>query len=240
MLRYPKLRWTSEFTMTTSGNQSTPTEALSGLADELHDVGAMHAPILEREKVEPQEGNVPLSLWFIAMIAAWALGNGYYLGRYSGGFKALVFDERAAGLPVVGSGKPPGEVDMAVLGKRTFSAMCMPCHQETGMGLPGQFPPLAGSEWVNASGHARLVRIVLDGFTGPVDVEGKAFNNTMVPWRDTLDDKQIAAVLTYVRQSWGNKGAPVDVDSVRTLRNKTKDHAGQSWTTELLKAIPEK
>jgi len=217
-----------------------PTESLSGLADELHDVGAMHAPILEREKVEPQEGNVPLSLWFIAMIAAWALGNGYYLGRFNGGFKALVFDEKAAGLPIVGSAKPSGDVDMAALGKRTFSTMCTPCHQETGMGLPGQFPPLAGSEWVNASGHDRLVRIVLDGFTGPVDVEGKAFNNTMVPWRDTLDDRQIAAVLTYVRQSWGNKGAPVDVASVKTLRDKTRDHAGQPWTAQLLKAVPDK
>src|SRR5260370_39871809 len=113
--------------MTAPGNQSVATESLSGLTDELHDVGAMHAPILEREKVEPQEGNVPLSLWFIAMIAAWALGNGYYLGRYSGSFKALVFDEKAVRLPVVGSGKPPGEVDMAERRKHTPSPICLPC-----------------------------------------------------------------------------------------------------------------
>src|SRR5258708_26748953 len=170
MLRCLKRRWTSESTMTAPGNQSVPTESLNSWVDELHDVGAMHAPILEREKVEPQEGNVPLSLWFIAMIAAWALGNGYYLGRYSGGFKALVFDEKAAGLPVVGSGKPPGEVDMAVLGKRPLSTMCMPCPQETGLGLPRPFPPPARSEWGNASRPAPPVRLFLSCFSGPVDV----------------------------------------------------------------------
>jgi len=225
--------------MPDSGNQSAATHSLSALEDERHDVAAMHAPMLVREKGEPQEGRVPPSLWLIAMIAAWVFCSGFYLGRYSGGFKALVFDEKATGLPVIASTMPPGNVDMAALGKRTFTTMCMPCHQETGLGLPGQFPPLAGSEWVNVAGHGRLVRIVLDGFTGPVDVEGKPFNNTMVPWRENLNDLQIAAVLTYVRQAWGNKGAAVDVASVKDLRDKTKDHAGRPWTAELLKAVPE-
>src|SRR5258708_3846182 len=113
-------------------------------------------------------------------------------------------------------------------------------NQEPGLGLPGLPPPLGGSDWVNAAGPARLVRIVLDGFTGSVEINGQKFSNTMVPWRDTLSDEQIAAVLTYVRQAWGNKGAPVGADNVKAIRDKTKDHAGQPWTAELLTAVPEK
>jgi mono/diheme cytochrome c family protein len=226
--------------MTPDVNQQAPTEPLSRTEDDRNDVAAIHAPILSREKAEPQEGLEPAPFWFITMIGALLFWGGYYLGHFNGGFKALVFDEKASGLPVVASAGPPGEVDMVVLGKRTFTAMCAPCHQETGLGLPNQFPPLAGSDWVNATGHARIVRIVLDGFTGPVNVNGQPFNGTMVPWREAMNDEQIAAVLTYVRQAWGNKGAPVTVVDVKTLRERTKERAGQPWTDELLKAVPEK
>jgi mono/diheme cytochrome c family protein len=226
--------------MTSDVNLPPPAEPLGHIEDELTDVATIHAPILTREKSEPQEGLEPAPFWFIPLIGAVLFLAGYYLGHYNGGFNPLVFDEKASGLPIVAFARPPGEVDMAVLGKRTFMTMCTPCHQETGLGLPNQFPPLAGSDWVNAAGHARLVRIVLDGFTGPVEVNGKSFNNTMVPWRGTMSDEQIAAVLSYVRQAWGNKGAPVGVDNVKALREKTKDRAGQPWTAELLKAVPEK
>ena len=226
--------------MTPAPNQPAPAESLSRLEEERYDVAAIHSPILAREKAEPEEGLVPPTLWFIVMIAALVFWAGYYLGHYSGGFNPLVFDERATGLPVVAPSGPPGQVDMVALGRRTFSTMCSPCHQETGLGLPGQFPPLAGSDWVNAAGDARLIRIVLDGFTGPVEVKSQKFSNTMVPWRDSLSDEQIAAVLTYVRQAWGNKGAPVDVNSVKAIRDKTKDHAGQPWMADLLATVPEK
>ena len=226
--------------MTPAANQPAPANSLSRLEEERYDVATIHSPILAREKAEPQEGIFPPTLWFIVMIAILVFWAGYYLGRYSGGFNPLVFDERASGLAVVSPSGPPGQVDMVALGKRTFATMCSTCHQETGLGLPGQFPPLAGSDWVNAAGHARIVRIVLDGFTGSVEVNGQKFSNTMVPWRDTLGDEQIAAVLTYVGQAWGNKGTPVGVDNVKAIRDKTKDHAGQPWTAELLTAVPEK
>jgi len=217
-----------------------PTPKLDAHEDhELHDVMQIHTAILRREKAEPQEGLEPMPIWLAALFGALLLWGGYYLGRYNGGFKPLVFDEKSSGLPIVAA-KPPGSVDMVVLGKRTFTAMCSPCHQETGLGLPGQFPPLAGSDWVNTAGHARLVRIVLDGLNGPLEVNGQPFNNAMPPWRDSITDEQVAAVLTYVRQSWGNKAAAVPVDDVKAIRDSTKDRANQPWTAELLKALPEK
>lgn len=128
---------------------------------------------------------------------------------------------------------------MVALGKRTYGTMCAPCHQDTGLGLPGQFPPLAGSDWVSTPGHTRLIHIVLDGLSGPIEVNGQPYNNAMPPWRDSITDEQVAAVLTYVRQSWGNKAAAVPVDDVKAIRDSTKDRANQPWTMETLKAIPE-
>lgn len=205
---------------------------------ERFDVADVHAPVLTREKPEPQEGLEPTPLWLIALMGTLLMWGGYYLGRYNGGFNPLVFDEKASGISVVTT-KRVGAVDMVALGQRTFTAMCAPCHQDTGLGVPGQFPPLAGSDWVNAPGHDRLIRVVLDGLSGPIEVSGQPFNGTMLPWRETLNDEQIAAVLTYVRQAWGNQGAAVSVEAVNALRDQTKDRGARPWTMETLNGIPE-
>jgi mono/diheme cytochrome c family protein len=197
------------------------------------------APIV-REHAEPHEQYPPISLWLIAMMCALFAWGGFYLGHYSGGFQPLVFDEHAKGLaaaPAPGG----GVVDMAALGKRVYSNNCQPCHQESGLGLPAQFPPLVASEWVLASGHSRLIRLVLDGIQGPIEVKGESYNGAMPPWRDVLSDTDIAAVLTYVRSSWGNQASPVTVDEVKAIRDKTKDRPTQgSWTAAELLALPER
>jgi len=107
------------------------------------------------------------------------------------------------------------------------------------MGTPGMFPPLGGSEWVNAEGHQRIIRIVLNGLSGPIEVSGAQFNNVMVPWRDILKDEDIAAVLTFIRSEWGNKGDPVPVEEVKAVRAATPDRASP-WTADELKQVPEK
>jgi mono/diheme cytochrome c family protein len=107
------------------------------------------------------------------------------------------------------------------------------------MGTPGMFPPLAGSEWVTAEGHERIIRIVLNGLSGPIEVAGAQFNNVMVPWRDTLKDEDIASVLSYIRSEWGNKADPVTVEEVKKVREGTKDR-GNPWTADELKQVPEK
>ena len=78
---------------------------------------------------------------------------------------------------------------------------CLPSG--TGLGAAVEFPPLAGSEWVLEPGPNRIIRIVLNGFGGPVTVKGQSFQNTMVPFRDILNDTQIAQVLMYIRSEWG-------------------------------------
>jgi len=135
----------------------------------------------------------------------------------------------------------PPKDPMVELGRQVYSVACGQCHQNSGLGTPGQFPPLAGSEWVLADKPDRIIRIVLNGAQGEMEVLGKKFNNVMVPWRDALDDRKIAAVLTYIRTNpdWGHNASPVKLEEVAKIRKETADKGGPWTATELL-AVPVK
>lgn len=100
--------------------------------------------------------------------------------------------------------------------------VCALCHTAQGVGQPGLAPPLVGSEWVLGSDE-RLVRIVLDGLTGPIEVAGEAFNLTMPGHRANaaFDDEAVAGLLTWLRRQWGHRGAPVEPETVARVRGKT-------------------
>lgn len=120
-------------------------------------------------------------------------------------------------------------------GKAVYSTTCAACHQVTGDGVAGVYPPLAGSEWVNGD-EAKVVRILLHGVTGPIEVAGETFNGMMPPWGGALKDDDIAAVLTYVRSTWGNKGAPVTAAKVASIRAATASRR-TPWTAAELAAV---
>jgi len=103
-------------------------------------------------------------------------------------------------------------------GKQVFMGLCFACHQPDGKGLPGAFPPLAGSDFLLAD-HERAVRIVLKGLTGPVTVNGQTINSVMPPQEAVLTDAQIADVLTFVLNSWGNTGDALSAAQVKAIRN---------------------
>lgn len=105
-------------------------------------------------------------------------------------------------------------------GKRVFNSICIACHQQSGQGIPGAFPPLAGSDFLNAD-KARAIGIVAGGLSGPVQVNGKAFNSQMPALN--LSDEDVANVLTYVYNTWGNAGhevKPAEVAAVRATKKK--------------------
>ena len=102
-------------------------------------------------------------------------------------------------------------------GKQVFMQTCFVCHQPNGEGIPNQIPPLAKSDFLMADAE-RSIRIVLQGRSGEVEVNGKKFNGTMVPLNN-LTDEEIANVLTYVRNSFGNSGEPVIPGTVRKIRS---------------------
>jgi mono/diheme cytochrome c family protein len=101
-------------------------------------------------------------------------------------------------------------------GHQLFSKYCLSCHQADGAGVRNMFPPLAGNEKITGPSND-LIRIVLFGLEGPIEVNGRAYNQVM-PAQDYLNDKQIADVLTYIRNTWGNKASPVKPDEVAKVR----------------------
>jgi nitrite reductase (NO-forming)/hydroxylamine reductase len=101
-------------------------------------------------------------------------------------------------------------------GAKVFAAACMACHQSDGKGLPGAFPPLAGSDFLRADPQ-RAIRIVLHGLTGAVTVNGTEFNSVMPPMAQ-LSDAELADVLTYVMNSWGNDLGRVSSTEIAAVR----------------------
>ena len=123
------------------------------------------------------------------------------------------------------------------LGKQVYSTVCIACHQPTGAGLPPVFPTLINTEYVNGSAE-RMAAIVLKGVMGPITVNGAAFNNIMPPQEAMLTDEKIAAVISYVRASFGNKAAAVKPEVVAEARKKFMSKATM-WSEAELKAWPE-
>jgi mono/diheme cytochrome c family protein len=121
---------------------------------------------------------------------------------------------------------------------RQLYQRCAVCHQPTGAGVPGTFPPLAGSEWANAANAALPIRIVLHGLQGPVTVKGQKFNGTMPAFGtgQPMNDADVAAVLSYVRSAWGNKAGAVAAEDVAKERAATASQSGP-WTAAQLASL---
>jgi len=117
-------------------------------------------------------------------------------------------------------------------GQAVYNRTCFACHQPTGMGLPPVFPPLAGSEWV-AMDASVAIRNIVQGMQGPITVKGATYNGMMPPVA-VVTDKDIADVVTYVRNSFGNSGAEVTEAEVKAIKAKYADRK-TPWTAEELK-----
>jgi mono/diheme cytochrome c family protein len=107
--------------------------------------------------------------------------------------------------------------------------------------MPGVYPPLAKSEWLDDD--ERLIKLTLKGLWGPIEVAGQHYDPSkgvppMMGFGEMLNDIELAAVLSYVRQSFGNDGELVTADAVRKVREETKDRVNFYPADELLKAHP--
>ena len=122
----------------------------------------------------------------------------------------------AYGAPSVASSGAHSKAERIELGQRLFATVCAACHQPTGQGLPGRFPPLAGSDFLNSDKH-RAIRIVVNGLQGQITVKGQQFNNVMPKF--PLSDDDIANALTYVYNSFGNSGKEVTPEEVKAVRS---------------------
>ncbi len=105
-------------------------------------------------------------------------------------------------------------------GKKVYENLCIACHQLDGGGVPNMNPTLIKTKWVLGDKKA-LIKIVLKGLKGgEIEIDGDTFSNIMPPQQETLTDLQIADVLTYVRNSFGNKASGVTVAEVKGVRGK--------------------
>ncbi len=105
-------------------------------------------------------------------------------------------------------------------GQTVYLTQCLACHQADGGGVPNMNPPLQGAKAVLGKDKAKLIWIVLRGMHGQ-DIDGEEYHNTMAPHPD-LTDRQIADVLTYIRNNWGNKAIAVSAAEVKLVRAKLK------------------
>lgn len=103
-------------------------------------------------------------------------------------------------------------------GETVYNQYCTVCHQKDGAGVPSAFPPLQETEWVNGEKDT-LIAIVLNGLQGEITVKGETYNSVMTP-HNFLTDDEIASVLTYVRQSFGNNSSEINAEEVAAIRNK--------------------
>ena len=139
---------------------------------------------------------------------------------YSGKISDEIYLPEGTGIRVSGGEGRPGEVATNLpgrikLGETVFKTNCMACHQETGLGIPGAFPPLAKSDFLNAD-PVRAIKTVIEGRQGKLTVNGVTYDGVMPAW--SLSDEDIANVLSYIYGNWGNSGhevKPADVAAAR-------------------------
>jgi|SRR5699024_10565212 len=171
-----------------------------------------------RERDEPEEKSNPVPLAFLifsVIIVVW--GMSYFYVRIGS-----VTDAGDMRTPVVAEAGG----DEAVDGGAVYTSKCASCHQDSGEGVAGAFPPLDGSGWVTASAEVP-VQIILRGVTGEIEVAGDTYQGSMPAW-DSMSDAEIAAVTTYIRQNWSNDADEVDADFVAEQREATADRE-QPW-----------
>lgn len=208
-------------------------------------VARLHAAAA-REKDDPAAKGTPIPLGIVAAVAAIAILAGNYFGGNTGtnygvanikGYDyPLEFDGvGGAAAPELSPLELHQPANWLAAGKAKY-AQCAACHQGTGEGQPGQFPHLKGSEFV-INGEKRIIAILQHGINGSLTVDGKPFNGQMLPLGSGMPDKDLAQVLSYIRNEWGNKASIIYEDQVNAVRKEIGNRSPYSEAD--LRAIPQ-
>ena len=184
----------------------------------------------------------PVPVWLIVVLFLLVYWGAVYFDEHGGWFKPQVYGPYRSSEELASFNAAFGPPDIRVLGEQIYGKTCIACHQANGQGAPGTFPPLAGSDWVNEKDPGRMIRIVLQGFSGPgLVVKGQPFNtgSAMVPW-NMMSDEDIAAVISYVRgnKEWGNNASLVTPEQVKSVRAKVAGHPLPFSPEEIMKISP--
>jgi mono/diheme cytochrome c family protein len=198
------------------------------------DLDRLHSAVKrEKEDLQPGREPAPMLVMFLAMIVCVIAGG--QLGPMTGGYSFDIsnpfgFSPGKDPRPGAGDGAAAMDPFQTAMKKGASGyAVCGGCHQGNGMGLPGQFPPLAGSEWVTG-GTERLIRVVQHGLIGAITVKGQPYNTPggMQAFGAAMSAGDLANVLTYIRNSWGNEATMITKEMVEKVRSTEKRTA--QWT----------
>lgn len=189
---------------------------------------------LAAETAEPRAGGTTVPVWIIILLFLLLYWGMVYFDQHSGWFSPEVYAPYHSTAELVMYQPPSGGPDLT-RGKAVYENICGLCHGNDGMGKPGQAPPFVKSEWVLGSPN-RMIRIPLAGLAGPVQVAGQPWNLAMPAMGASLPDDDLAAVLTYIRQSWGNQAPAVTPEQVKAVKAEVGNRT-QPWTADQLNAI---
>jgi mono/diheme cytochrome c family protein len=187
---------------------------------------------------EPSAVRSTAPMWIIVLTLVLLFLGGVYFDHHSGWLSARVYAPYRTTDQLDAYQPKSGAAAAFAHGKGVYESVCGICHGADGLGKPGVAPPLAGSSWVTAKGDYRLAHIPLAGINGPVEVAGKDWNMAMAAMGAALPDDDLAAVLTYIRGSWGNKAPAVTSEDIA----KARASVGKSpapYTPSQLMAMPE-
>jgi len=175
---------------------------------------------------------VPVWVFFLLFVLLfWGM---YYFDQHAAWFNAQVYAPYRSVADLRQYQPSTGASALLDRGRSVYENVCALCHNSDGNGKPNQAPALAGSEWVLGD-PARLIHIPLAGLQGPITVKGQQWNLAMPAMGAALPDEDVAAVLTYMRQSWGNKASEITVEQVKAVRAEIGGRSQPYTAEELLK-----
>lgn len=219
-----------------------------------------------RENLEPHEENNPIPISITALVLALSIwGIGYIFWTHSLSAEAsttqkqILAADRTGDVPELPAIKdstdlkaPSGEIGRSkvapnklaknkstasINGKQIYDSKCAACHQGGGSGIPGAFPPLKGSKWVTDKNVDVPIQIITNGLAGEITVDGQKYNGMMPAFAASIKPQEMAALVTYIRTSWGNTSSEV---TTQDIEKSNEQYQGRSkpWTeAELSKML---
>jgi len=191
----------------------------------------------EMTVIPPAREMLPVWLYIVCGIALFLAGSSYAGIDFGPGY----YDQGEGGAAeeTAAAGPAPEDTSPMAVGKQLYNGNCANCHQSSGAGQPGAYPPMVGSEWVLGS-KPMLAAILLDGVSGELSVHGSEFGTNVMPAWANLSDEKLADIMTYIRGTWGNTADAVKAEEVTAVRTKNASRATPWVEADLEKMKSEK
>jgi len=183
------------------------------------------------EPAEPGAARRAVPVWLVILLFALLYWGMIYFDQRSGWAEPTVYYPYRS-VAELQKYQPPAGSGNLDRGKAIYDNVCALCHNNDGKGKPNQAPSFVGSEWVLGNPN-RLVRIPLAGLSGPITIGGQEWNLSMPAMGAALPDEDLAAVLSYMRQAWGNKAPEITPEQVKKIRGEVGGRALPWSVTEL-------